>query len=299
MGLGHTNKLDRIPRPCLSDVTLLDWSNCASWAVTPSLPCCLSSSASHRFSQKPFGPVKLYTARTRSLRFFCTIPTVAQLSPLLSLSFLALEAAFRHISHNDENHVRFSSFGSCCCGQWSTAKMVYQYYEVSHSEIRHRVFFLTHPSTYPPTETTTMVTYTTTTTCPVTSTYSQNSTTYYSTMLSTSTLTVTSCKGGCPTPSVYTTPKSPPMPTTMTTYTTLTTCPVTSTYSSDSTTYYSTTQSTSTVTITTCKYGCPTTGTTTQPSGTTVPPPLPPTTTPTTSIPTPYPNVSLGKYPFA
>ena len=57
---------------------------------------------------------------------------------------------------------------------------------------------LTESSSHPQPETSTLVTYTTLTTCPVTSTFSHNLTTYISTSLTTSTIVVTSCKGGCP-----------------------------------------------------------------------------------------------------
>ena len=57
---------------------------------------------------------------------------------------------------------------------------------------------LTQSSSHPQPETSTLVTYTTLTTCPVTSTFSHNLTTYISTSLTTSTIVVTSCKGGCP-----------------------------------------------------------------------------------------------------
>src|SRR6266516_3442447 len=43
---------------------------------------------------------------------------------------------------------------------------------------------------------------------------------------------------------------------TLTTYTTVTTCPVTKTYSSGSSVWYTTTMATSTVTVTTCQGGC-------------------------------------------
>ena len=72
----------------------------------------------------------------------------------------------------------------------------------------------THATSYPQSETNTLTTYTTLTTCPVTSTYTTGSTTYYSTTLTTSTITVTSCKGGCPTPGPTGTAPPPPPETT-------------------------------------------------------------------------------------
>lgn len=94
-----------------------------------------------------------------------------------------------------------------------------------------------------PTSTETLTTYTSTTVCPLTRT-SGNVT---ETTWTTSTVTVTSCKGGC-------TPTSLVHPSTAeyTTYTTVTTCPVT--HTSGGVTRTSLT--TSTITVTSCKGGC-------------------------------------------
>ncbi|KAI9822387.1 MAG: hypothetical protein M1827_000106 [Pycnora praestabilis] len=57
-----------------------------------------------------------------------------------------------------------------------------------------------------PEQTETLTTYTTVTTCPITSTYTSSSSTWVQTVLTTSTIVITSCKGGCS----NTTPRASP-----------------------------------------------------------------------------------------
>ncbi|KAM3068751.1 hypothetical protein ACMFMG_010924 [Clarireedia jacksonii] len=104
-------------------------------------------------------------------------------------------------------------------------------------------------SSPPDTETTTIVTYTTTTYCPVTSTKVQSGTTSIYTDVSTSVYTVTSCVGGCGNGGVVTVPGPTGVASTTTeviiTYTT--TCPVESTITESGTTYTKTFTTTSVV----------------------------------------------------
>lgn len=98
---------------------------------------------------------------------------------------------------------------------------------------------------WPPT-TETLTTYTSTTVCPVTRTSGSVTQTTWTT----STVTITSCKGGCtPTSSAS---SVQPSTTEYTTYTTVTTCPVTHTSGSVT----RTSLATSTITVTSCKGGC-------------------------------------------